>query len=97
MTVVHNQMKLAVQADLDALFKRRPKVEDLGLLEAQLKEMLSAERRGWQYDITAPWRSKDWHGINVPENEQDIGQSVPKPAKMQGRKTGNRRTTKGDS
>lgn len=99
-SVAHKHMKLAVKADLDWLFKRKPMFGIKGessQVELQLLEMLRAEERAERYGIEVPWRSEDWHGINVPKDAKDITHEVDNSAKMQSRTTGRtRRTTKGE-
>lgn len=85
MTLAHHQMRLAVKADLDNLFKRLP---DPRILAVQLREMIRAEKRAEEYGLTPPWREKDWYGIEVPITSDEVTDTAILTTRTTGKRAG---------
>lgn len=91
MSLVHEQMKLAVRADIAVLWRRLPRPE---ILRNQLREMINAERRAAVYDIKVPWREGQWYGIDVPETLQEVDNSTTMSTRTTGKRAGRQKENK---
>lgn len=86
MTITNRHMRMAVQADLDNLYRRLPDPKHLG---NQLREMLQAESRAARYGLVPPWRTKgDWYGVVVPNTSDEVDESAIVTTRPTGRKAG---------